>query len=252
MLDGRTLGALVVGVIILTSCGNEADTTLSLPNDVQTEPTGDATTPPSSDDVASPDTDDSDAEPVDPEPTPDEPAAGDDIFTPRTVQFDPDNPPDQSELEDLAFDAVKADFENSFWCFANTEICDVETHLGPAVVFSRLDDLVANLETYRSEGGIYKAGDLDGIYPVDVFATAERDYDFGRFRAVGEVTACEIYNGIYFAPNDDGTPKEILNDEPAAYITNLMVWQDREGVLRVGSRGFEEEGGLEICDPYKG
>jgi hypothetical protein len=246
---------LVAAVIILTGCGNEADTTLSLPDDVESETTGHATTPPSSDDVASPGTDDSEAEPVDPEPTPDEPAAGDDAFTPRTVQFDPDNPPDQNELEELVFDAVKADFENSLWCWANTKICDAEKHLGPAVASPRLGQLEGELKTYRSEGGIYQAGDLDNIFPVDVLATVERGYDVGRnnsFRAVAEVTACEVYSGTYFIPNDDGTPKEVLNDEQAGAITSFSVWQDREGVLRVASRGFDEQGDVEICDPFKG
>jgi hypothetical protein len=250
---GTPLVALVAAVIILAGCGNEADSTLSLPDDAETETTGHATTPPSSDDVASPGADDN--EPVDPEPTPDEPAAGDANFTPRTVQFDPDNPPDQNELEDLAFDAVKADFENSLWCWANTKICDAEKDLGPAVGRTRLSQLKTDLETYRSEGGIYEAGDLDDIYPVDVLATAERDYDVGSdnsFRAVADVTACEVFSGMYFAPNDDGTPKEVFNDEPAAYVTNFTVWQDREGVLRVASKRFEEQGGVEICDPYKG
>jgi hypothetical protein len=250
-----TLGALFAAVIILAGCGNEADTTLSLPDDVETETTGEVTTPPSSDDVASPGTDDNEAEPADPEPTPDEPAAGDDIFTPRTVQFDPDNPPDQSELEDLAFDAVKADFENSFWCWANTEICDVEKHLGPGVVHTRLSQLKTDLETYRSEGGIYQAGDLDNIYPVEVLASSEFLYEVGtnnEWRGLAEVTACEVYNGTFFIPNDDGTPKEVLNDEQAGAITNFSVWQDREGVLRVASKRFEEQGGVEICDPYKG
>jgi hypothetical protein len=171
------------------------------------------------------------------------------------VQFDPDNPPDQNELEDLVFDAVRADFENRFWCFGNTEICDVEKHLGPAVASPRLGQLEGELKTYRSEGGIYEAGDLDGIFPVEVLAYAERDYDVGRdnsFRAVGDVVACEAFSGTYFIPNDDGTPKEVLNDEPAGYITNFHIWQDRTGVLRVYSRAFDEEGGVEICDPHRG
>jgi hypothetical protein len=246
---------LFAAVTILTGCGNEADTTLSLPDDAETEPTGDATTPPSSDDVAPPSTDDSEAEPVDPEPTPDEPAASDHNFTPRTVQFAPDNPPDQNELEELVFDAVRADFENSLWCWANTKICDAEKHLGPAVAALRLGQIEGDLKTYRSEGGIYEAGDLDDIHPVEVLASAESPYELGsnnELRDLAEVIACEVYSGTYFAPNDDGTPKEVFNDEPAAYITSFSVWQDREGVLRVAGRGFDEEGGVEICDPFKG
>jgi hypothetical protein len=244
-------GFLVLGSLLLAACGSQADTSLSLPDDVGTQASADA----DPGDVASPTADDTAAEPVDERPEEVEISVGDQIYTPRTVRFDPDSPPDQAELEDLVFDAVSADFENSFWCWGNTEVCNVERHLGPAVAGSRVAQLEHDLETYLSEGGVYKAGDLDGIYRVEVLATTDRGYDLGsdnQFRAVGDVVACEAYNGTYFVPHEDGTPREVINDEPAGFITTFQVWQDREGVLRVFSRAFQEEGGVEVCDPFKG
>ncbi len=176
-------------------------------------------------------------------------------YTPMTVQFDPADPPNEEEVQNILFAAVKADHENGLWCWANTSSCVEDRHLGPAVAGTRFDQLSESLQAYRGENGIYQAGDRDGIFPVEINATLENNFETGPaegFRQIGQVFACEAYNGVYFVPDAEGGISQILNDAPAGYVTEFSVWQGEDGVLRTASRSFSQEGGIELCDQYRG
>lgn len=172
-------------------------------------------------------------------------------YSPITVQLDATSSPSDEEVRNLLFAAVKADHDNGLWCWANTTSCIETRHLGPAVVDARFEQLSGSLQAYRGENGIYQAGDLDGIFPVEINPTLDTEFNNG-FRVLGQVFACEAYNGVYFVPDANGGVGQVLNDAPAGFITEFSVWQGEDGGLRTANRAITEKGGLELCDQHRG
>jgi len=183
-----------------------------------------------------------------------ESAAGQDSdFVPETVRFDPDNPPDQSELEELVFQAVEADFSNLLWCWENADSCDLRRDLGPAIAEPREIEIGVIHSQFLADGALYTRSELDAVYLVEVLASSEGEFTFGpnnSFRALGAVSACEVFAGPYFVPARDGQPERLLNDDALSYIVEYYVWQSIDGVLRVANRSVDEQGSVEGCDSW--
>jgi hypothetical protein len=231
---------VTVGLVaLLASCG-EPDEQLNLPDSTAT--------------VTSSTTETTTTETTEPEPDDPEPTSNDDDYTPVTVSFDPDNPPAVEELDDLAIAAVAADYSNAMWCWQHLDDCDVDRHLEPAVAGDRLDDLSYRVNLFQTDRNFYEPGDADANYPIEASSSLDGEFSFGedsQFRVFGRVMACEVYSGRSFVPGDDGEVDEVLDNNPYAVLTVSNVWQDKQGVLRLGSRLVDEEGGSDLCDPYK-
>jgi hypothetical protein len=232
--------------LLASGCGsssNSADLSLPLPtNEVAPEPsdTTEATKAASSESTSATETD-----------APDE-GAGE--FEAKTVRFDPDNPPSQSELEDLVFAAVEADFSNLLWCWENADTCDVARDLGPAIAEPREIEIKQAHSQFIADGALYTRSEIDAVYRAEVLATTDGEFEFGvdnNFRLLGAVSTCEVFAGPYFIPAKDGQPEQVVDDEALSYMAEYRVWQGLDGVLRVASRLFNEQGAVEDCDSLK-
>jgi hypothetical protein len=184
----------------------------------------------------------------------DAPDEGAGEFEAKTVRFDPDNPPSQSELEDLVFAAVEADFSNLLWCWENADICDVARDLGPAIAEPREIEIKQAHGQFIADGALYTRSEVDAVYRVDVLATTDGEFEFGldnNFRLLGSVSTCEVFAGPYYIPAKDGQPEQVIDDEALSYMAEYRVWQGLDGVLRVASRLFNEQGAVDDCDSLK-
>lgn len=245
------LGLLVSAALFLAACGSDATTDLSLPDaapEVTTSAvdsqgiTEEATSAPTSEPESSAGDTASTAEPAE-------------EFVATTVRFDPDNPPDQAEFEDLVFAAVEADFFNVLWCWENADICNVERDLGPAIAEPRVIEINQTHSQFVADGALYRRSKVDAIYRSEVLASPEGEFEFGegnQYRLLGAVRTCEVFGGPYFVPSQDGQSEEVLDDSAVSYRVEYRVWQDTTGVLRVAGRSFEQQEAVEDCDSLKG
>ncbi len=229
---------LVVGLAMAAiACGDE-EPELTLPATTpSTTTTG--STEERADEPTTTDTEATDSTADDTEP-------GDDgAFTPTTVQFDPEDPPDQATLNRLVLEAVEAEFFNALWCWENTTTCDLDSHVGPSITASRRAALQADFERSFPDGtGNYTPGAGDGVVEVEVSAFADQEFnlDDDRFRLVGAVVTCDIYVGTYNYPDADDVNLNV------GQLAEYRVWQEDTGVLKVAQQSITEQGEAELCE----
>lgn len=191
---GEPVCSLLVALLVLAvlaGCG-EPERELSLPEtvddpaDTSTETSAETTLPDES--VASPEAEAASSTTEPPE---------DEAFTPVTVQFDPDDPPDQATLDRLVFGAIEAEFHNVLWCWENAAVCDLGHHVGPSATEARRAAIESDFLASFTD---------DGVHQIEVQALSDQEFNLGDgdSRLVGAVVACEEYRGTYSYPDAAG------------------------------------------------